>query len=111
MTKNGLGILLILIAGAFFWFRHQRDKGNLQPAVNKLGQTLSAKPKLWTAPDSNRIPHNDSGRLILYGKELIHQTARFFGPGFDRSEHQWDELPELPSGIRHPGLGRAILER
>jgi len=79
MTRNGMGMIFILIAGIFFWFWH-RAGGSLRPAENKLGLGIPAKVKLWTAPDSNSIPHNDSGQMIVYGKELIHETARYYGP-------------------------------
>jgi thiosulfate dehydrogenase len=79
MLRNGLGLLLLLFTGAFFWYWHQNSTP--KPAgINLLGHIMPAKNRLWTAPDSSSIPHNDSGSLILYGKELIHETARYFGP-------------------------------
>jgi len=79
MTRNGLGILLLLLTGAFFWFWHRRTAPMLSTAV-KMNQLLPQKPTLWVAPDSATIPHNDTGQLIIYGKKLIHETARYFGP-------------------------------
>lgn len=79
MTRNGLGVILLILTGALFWFWHQ-DKAPKQAGIILQGRVIPAKVSLWTAPDSNTIPHNDSGQLILYGKELIHETARYFGP-------------------------------
>jgi thiosulfate dehydrogenase len=34
----------------------------------------------WLAPDVNRLPDNDSGKRIKYGRELIMNTSRYLGP-------------------------------
>lgn len=34
----------------------------------------------WVAPDENEIPYDSTGDLIRYGKELIVNTSRYFGP-------------------------------
>jgi thiosulfate dehydrogenase len=34
----------------------------------------------WIAPNESSIPQGKSGEMIRYGKELIAQTSRFFGP-------------------------------
>lgn len=41
---------------------------------NKTGTTQ------WQAPDINSLPYNEEGDLIRYGKELISNTAYYFGP-------------------------------
>lgn len=79
MTRKVMGILLLLLVGALFWF-WRRDKAPLKSISNLQGNALVKKVQLWTAPDSNTIPQNDSGRIILYGKKLIHETSRYFGP-------------------------------
>lgn len=42
---------------------------NSQPAVES-----------WKAPDINLLPNNIEGQLIRYGKDLISNTADYFGP-------------------------------
>jgi len=79
MVKSGLGIVLLLLTGVLFWYWHQ-DKGAIRTDEKRLVQGMSGKMKLWTPPDSSLIPLNDSGQLIRYGKKLIHETARYFGP-------------------------------
>lgn len=37
--------------------------------------------KEWQAPDINELPYNGEGNLIRYGKDLIANTAFYFGPG------------------------------
>jgi len=34
----------------------------------------------WLAPDINRLPDNDSGKLIKYGRDIIINTAKYYGP-------------------------------
>lgn len=34
----------------------------------------------WVAPDTSTIPHDDSGDLIRYGRELVANTGYYFGP-------------------------------
>jgi thiosulfate dehydrogenase len=79
MTRTGLGIILLVLIGilAMFW---PRGSHTTLEAKNGADHKLPAKSKLWTAPDSSSIPQNDSGKLIRYGKILIHETARFLGP-------------------------------
>src|SRR5450631_3712935 len=79
MTRKGAGIVLLILTGIAFWFWH-RGTPTIKAGVSLLDQGLPAKAKLWTAPDSNSIPQNDSGQLIRYGKKLIHETARYLGP-------------------------------
>jgi len=79
MTRRGVGIILLILAGMAFWFWH-RGTPSLQVGASLQDHVLPSKNKLWTAPDSNSIPQNDSGQLIRYGKKLIHETARYLGP-------------------------------
>jgi thiosulfate dehydrogenase len=79
MTRTGVGIILLVLVGILFWFRAKRTQ-SIQAGKSPENRVLSAKNKLWTAPDSNSIPQDDSGKLIRYGKILIHETARFLGP-------------------------------
>ena len=74
MAVSFIGLLVIM---GWYWRKEniaQQANGKLQAAE------LSPKQTIWMAPDSNSIPLNDSGELIRYGKKLIHETARYFGP-------------------------------
>ena len=35
----------------------------------------------WHAPDINLVPQTPEGEMILYGRELIVNTSKYFGPG------------------------------
>ena len=37
-------------------------------------------PQLWLAPDTAAIPHNDEGKIIRYGRDLIARTSYYLGP-------------------------------
>lgn len=57
----------------------------LLSAILILTSVLPADPSFkktneWQAPDMNELPYNDKGNLIRYGKDLIANTARYFGP-------------------------------
>ena len=47
-----------------------------------VGEFSSSSPaeNLWIAPDSNSIPNTAEGKMILYGKALIKNTAFYLGP-------------------------------
>jgi thiosulfate dehydrogenase len=79
MIRKWLAVfgLLLLVILTWYWRKEKTSKPaneNLQVSV------LSPKEDLWKAPDSNSVPHNESGELIRYGKKLISQTAFYFGP-------------------------------
>ncbi len=53
------------------------------PKKNKIKNTAKTSftaSTLWNAPDTNSLPHDSSGNLVRYGRELIVHTARYFGP-------------------------------
>jgi thiosulfate dehydrogenase len=79
MARNGAGIILLVLTGIAFWFWN-KGTSPIQAGATLTNHTTPVKAKLWTAPDSNSIPKNDSGQLIRYGKKLIHETAHFLGP-------------------------------
>jgi thiosulfate dehydrogenase len=81
MTRKWLAgsvVLFALLTFVWFWWKEKPPKlanTNLHAAVMPVGEAM------WTAPDSNMIPHNDSGQLIRYGKKLISSTSKYYGPG------------------------------
>ena len=79
MTRTRAGILLLVLVGVLYWFWPKKSQSTLADKSPE-SPVLPATIKLWTAPDTNSIPQNDSGKLIRYGKILIHETARFLGP-------------------------------
>jgi cytochrome c len=79
MSRKWMLIAAILLTAVLIWL--ERREKNTKPAKENLQTTtLPAKEVLWTAPDSNAIPHDEYGDLIRYGKELINRTASFLGP-------------------------------
>jgi thiosulfate dehydrogenase len=78
MTRKWLLISVLLLTVILILLERRektkKAKENLQVVM------LSPKEKLWVAPDTNTIPHNEYGELIRYGKKLISHTASYIGP-------------------------------
>lgn len=41
---------------------------------------LFTEEHVWTAPDTNSIPKDETGKLISYGRTLVIHTSKYFGP-------------------------------
>ncbi|MET4139775.1 c-type cytochrome [Pedobacter sp. UYP1] len=50
-------------------------------AANPVSTANSVLIQNWKAPDENAIPAGTTGEMIRYGKDLIVNTAKYFGPG------------------------------
>lgn len=55
----------------------QTVKSSKAPAVVK---TRVLPNNVWKAPDEKRIPNTKYGNMIRYGKELLANTSKYFGP-------------------------------
>lgn len=67
-------LVIIIMIGYIATVRHRDPAAAVVPAA-------AAKPAtVWQAPDSNGIPHTETGALIRYGKRLIANTAFYLGP-------------------------------
>jgi len=53
--------------------QNKRDKITVPVGINAAEQG-------WKAPDENTIPAGKAGEMIRYGKDLIVNTAKYFGP-------------------------------
>ncbi len=53
------------------------DVGEIAKRSDKGFEKMNVK---WSAPDENKIPNNQFGDLVKYGKELIVHTAKYIGP-------------------------------
>jgi thiosulfate dehydrogenase len=86
MTRKWLIISTLVVTGVLIWF--WKKESNSKPVDSNLHKhVLSLEGSLWKAPDSNSIPHNDSGELIRYGKKLISKTSWYFGPKGSLGHH------------------------
>lgn len=60
------------------------DNLDTQPSVSSPTNVLATGPKitasLWEAPAESTIPKGIEGEEILYGKDLIANTAKYLGP-------------------------------
>jgi len=75
---------LIYISGQFM--HSPLPEGSLVkpplPLTNSNDQLakLPAKTAAWIAPDDSNLPPGEAGDAIRYGRELIANTAKYFGP-------------------------------
>jgi thiosulfate dehydrogenase len=54
--------------------------GRSASKMESIAETLYDGSALWSPPDFNDLPPNDSGDLIRYGKELVTNTSFYLGP-------------------------------
>jgi thiosulfate dehydrogenase len=62
----------------FVWIFCSISCTNNEPA-SSLSASSDKEEALWKAPDTSEIPHNKEGALIRYGRDLIANTALYFG--------------------------------
>jgi thiosulfate dehydrogenase len=79
MTRKWLFLSSLLFIGVVIWFL-QKKKTAKQREIHLSPSAISHKQVMWSAPDSNMIPDNETGELIRYGKKLIRATGHYFGP-------------------------------
>jgi thiosulfate dehydrogenase len=79
----GLSLVLLAMVLLFFGWALFFSSGNSQSAAPVLVSTttpaLAPKPDYWQGPSLAEIPE-DKKELVLYGRELIANTAAFLGP-------------------------------
>jgi thiosulfate dehydrogenase len=82
-----LVLVLVLIIGGLIYMlvfgaphleveRAERSADAFSPPVSPVVIT----PKVWTAPDTVTMAGNNNAEQIRYGRDLIANTARYFGP-------------------------------
>ena len=76
-------LLILLLAGiavfTFLLLNKEESKDEETARKNTLQQKYSLTGE-WHAPDIKSVPANDEGAMILYGRDLIANTSRYFGP-------------------------------
>lgn len=79
--KHRLSIWIFLISGLLILFIifNKWIANPSSPSNNKVPKTDSSLVE-WQAPDINLIPAGNERSLILYGRDLISNTAKYLGP-------------------------------
>ncbi|KIO75003.1 cytochrome C [Pedobacter lusitanus] len=84
-------ICIAILMSTFIW--NDTDKNDQRklaeqtsPFASKLNEIIVPVPgnitvQEWKAPYEATIPAGEKGQMISYGKELIANTAKYFGPG------------------------------
>ncbi len=70
------GLLSICFAIAMVSSCHTHQASPKRNAVAKRPVPANA----WKAPDTSSIPHDKTGDMIRYGRELLANTGKYFGP-------------------------------
>lgn len=82
-----LFILGTLIGMSVFYWKDSPDL--LKTAAQSAEETSTAKPltkvnaipaDAWKSPEESTIPDDEYGHMIRYGRELVKNTAKYFGP-------------------------------
>ena len=74
-----ISLVFVTTSGGYFIYL-QGANGNSKTAPVLFTSPAPKVNNLWQPPDSTLIPNTKEGELILYGKELVQHTARYFGP-------------------------------
>jgi thiosulfate dehydrogenase len=80
--KNYIKTLGFTLFGIFLflWIILSPTSSNKERKASTVIISPDDLPVLWNAPDISKIPATPEGELIIYGRELIIHTARYFGP-------------------------------
>lgn len=72
-SQRAVGLLIVAIVASLFW---EPDKAKEVPVV------MATQPDdgLWHAPDTMLIPSLPNAELVIYGRQLVQNTANFLGP-------------------------------
>lgn len=70
-------VLIIFIAIVFCFCKNGPQQANT-PSQTK--DTANKSENLWQSPDTSKIPFDEFGALVRYGRELIVNTAYYIGP-------------------------------
>jgi thiosulfate dehydrogenase len=72
-------LLAIIIASVFVLLNKEKTKDTASTIKNTVSEKDSVASE-WKAPDIKTIPSTDEGAMILYGRDLMATTSKYFGP-------------------------------
>ncbi len=82
-----LFILASLIGMSVFYWKDNPDLAQAKTSANDeleksnaIIKTNSIPADAWKAPAESTIPNDEYGNMVRYGRELIKNTAKYFGP-------------------------------
>jgi thiosulfate dehydrogenase len=68
------------------------DRLEESPQGPKRADTIVKAEEIWEAPDTSRIPHDEFGNLVRYGRDLIVNTAYYIGPEGKVGKHLGNKM-------------------
>ncbi len=107
MTKSNI---VLLAAFATTGLLFVCAAGNARAAEPLASSSAPAAAPPWTVPDADKLPDNDWGRTVRYGRDLISKTASLIGPEVADPARRWSgnnltcQNCHLQSGTKEFGL-------
>jgi thiosulfate dehydrogenase len=104
MTKSNIVLLAFATSGLLFVCTAE----SALAAEPLASSAVSAPP--WTVPDADKLPDDDWGRTVRYGRDLISKTASLIGPEVADPARRWSgnnltcQNCHLQSGTKEFGL-------
>lgn len=77
LISSGIIILAVIV---YMLLNRTSHKNDITIASQRADTSMVIKHDEWKAPDINALPDNEEGKMIRYGKDLIANTAAYFGP-------------------------------
>jgi thiosulfate dehydrogenase len=89
MNRRSIGVqpltvVFAIVMVTIFLFQgcssHEQQSFEERDSLSVTPAALFTPKQVWTAPDTNSIPRDEQGKLILYGRTLLIHTSKYFGP-------------------------------
>lgn len=103
--KNKLKILIIF---AVFCVLCGAACNNTEPVKEPQKETTIKDSSAFTPPDTSKIPHDDFGDMVRYGRDLVVNTAYYLGPNGTKGKYLGNKMNctncHLDAGTRPYGF-------
>src|SRR5689334_2209713 len=73
-------LVYVSVCGLPFFLKFEDEKPLSEKDLVVQHDKVEVKDDVWTAPDISLISNEKNADQILYGKELIANTSKYFGP-------------------------------
>jgi len=73
----------------FFATLHHADADVSAPAPAAPSAPAAGSQSSWVVPDIDKLPDDDWGRTVRYGRDLVAKTASLIGPGAPDPAHRF----------------------
>jgi thiosulfate dehydrogenase len=108
MTKSNFVLLAAFATTGLLFVCAAGNVRAAEPLASSSVSPAAAPP--WTVPDADKLPDDDWGRTVRYGRDLISKTASLIGPEVANPARRWSgnnltcQNCHLQSGTKEFGL-------